>query len=133
MTPGPISVATPDPGNSRSFCPWYTSEPCPFDVGELRVGEDGLSSYEPSSDIGATGRSDTVEGLVFLRGRQHRKKNKIPAIATAAKTPTTIPAIAPPEMDELLAVLLSVLAEIGVVVGELVLLAAEVEAAVADV
>jgi hypothetical protein len=104
-----------------------------LDVGELRVGEDGLSSYEPSSDIGGTGRSDTVEGLVFLRGRQHRKKNKIPAIATAAKTPTIIPAIAPPEMDELLAVLLSVLAAIGVVVGELVLLAAEVEAAVADV
>lgn len=41
-----------------------------------------------------------------------------------------IPAIAPPEMDELLAVLLSA---IGVVVGELVLLAAEVEAAVVDV
>lgn len=27
ITPGPISVAAPDPGSSRSFWVWYTSEP----------------------------------------------------------------------------------------------------------
>jgi len=36
----------------------------------------------------------------FFRRRQHRKKIKIAAIATADRTPTTIPAIAPPDMEE---------------------------------
>lgn len=127
-TPGPISVATPDPGSSRSFCPWYTPEFCPLDVGELSVGEEGLSSYWPSSDIGGIGRSEPVDGSVFLRGRQHRKKNKIPATATAARTPTIIPAMAPPESEELV-----LFSSLGVLVGELVFVVAEVEAAVADV
>jgi hypothetical protein len=70
---------------------------------------------------------------VFLRGRQHKKKNRIPAIASAAKTPTITPAIAPPESDELLLVLVLVLAPAGVAVAELVFVAAVVVAALADV
>jgi hypothetical protein len=74
-----------------------------------------------------------LEGCVFLRGRQHRKKNKIPAIASAARTPTITPAIAPPESDELLLALVLVFAAMGVVVAELVFVAAVVVAALADV
>jgi hypothetical protein len=70
---------------------------------------------------------------VFLRGRQHKKKNRIPAIASAAKTPTITPAIAPPESDELLLVLVLELAPAGVAVAELVFVAAVVVAALADV
>jgi hypothetical protein len=50
-------------------------------------------------------------------------------MATAARTPTIIPAMAPPDSDELLLVVFSALAAIGVVVGEVVF----VTAAVADV
>lgn len=39
---------------------------------------------------------------MFFRRRQHKKKRIIPAIATAAKAPTTIPAIAPPDKLALL-------------------------------
>lgn len=88
-----------------------------------------MPSYWPNSDIGGIGRSEPVEGPVFLRGRQHKKKNKIPATATAARTPTIIPAMAPPDSDELLLVVFSALAAIGVVVGEVVFVAT----AVADV
>lgn len=83
--------------------------------------------------MGGIGRSEMVEGCVFLRGRQHKKKNKIPAIASAARTPTITPAIAPPDSDELLLVLVLVFAAIGVVVAALVFVAAVVAAALADV
>jgi hypothetical protein len=64
------------------------------------------------ADIGAGGggddndayaaRSFSVLGdLLDLRGRQYRKKKRMPAMMTAASAPTTIPAIAPPERDEL--------------------------------
>lgn len=83
--------------------------------------------------MGGIGRSEMVEGCVFLRGRQHRKKNKIPAIASAARTPTITPAMAPPDSDELLLVLVLVFAAIGVVVAELVFVAAVVATGLADV
>lgn len=54
-------------------------------------------------------------------------------MAAAARTPTIIPAIAPPDNDELLPVVLLMLVAVCVAVGVLVLVAAEVEAALADV
>ena len=41
-------------------------------------------------------RAAALVCAVFLRRRQHRKKMRMPAMATAANTPTTIPAIVPP-------------------------------------
>ncbi len=104
-------------------------------MGELKVGEEGLSSYDPSSDIGGIGRSEEwLDSSGLLRGRQHKKKNKIPAIAAAARTPTIIPAIAPPDNDVLLpAFTLLALVEVGVAVDILVLVATAVEATVAEV
>jgi hypothetical protein len=68
--------------------------------------------YEFSSSGGELGSStmpvaDSVRVLsifcaLFFRRRQHKKKRRIPAIATAAKAPTTIPAIAPPDILALL-------------------------------
>lgn len=94
-----------------------------------------MSSYDPSSDISGIGRSETwLDGSGFLRGRQHKKKNNIPAIAAAARTPTIIPAIAPPDNDVLLpAFALLALVEVGVAVDVLVLVAAVIDVTVAEV
>lgn len=47
-------------------------------------------------------RAWALGSVPFFRRRQHRKNIKRPAIATAARTPITIPAIAPPDGEELL-------------------------------
>lgn len=87
----------------------------------MEVREVCCSPVSGSSIIPAVGCCRVFEGPDFLRGRQQRKKSRMPAMATAARTPTIIPAKAPPDGEESFPALFLELPPTGVVVGELAL------------
>lgn len=89
----PISDTPVDPVSSR--------RPCDLYIGFSETGDCSSSGWESSTipDVDSV-RVVGLGSVPFFRRRQQRKKIKIAAIATAARTPTTIPAIAPPDMEE---------------------------------